>query len=322
MWMVRAGEEGRLFRKFKKDGIVAIGWSELGDLSNTTNSEEIRKLVEVHYGEDSPGKKAMTASQVSRFRFEFKKDDYVLTYDPQEREYLVGVIDGPYQYVKSEEYHNIRKVKWEGTVSRESLTASTRNTLGAISTLFETGTEAEKEILSLLKGERPQATAPEEQLEVVVEDENQKARELIKDKVLQLEWNHMQELVASILSAMSLKTRVSPAGPDRGRDVVASPDGLMLSEPLIVAEVKHRPNQQIGSQDLKSFIAGLRQGNKGLYVSTGGFTKEARLEAERSNIPLTLVDLDYLVDLIVQYYDSFDVGGQTLLPLTKIYWPK
>ena len=322
MWMVRAGEEGRLFKEFKKDSIVAIGWPELGDLSNLTNTEEVRGLVEERDKQDSPGKKGMTVSQVGRFRFDFKEGDYVLTYDPQEREYLIGIIDGPYQYDKSKEYHNIRKVKWQGTVSRDDLTAPSRNTLGAISTLFETGEEAEKEILSLLAGGKPQIASSAEQLEVVVKEENQKAHELTKDKILQLKWDDMQELVASVLRATGLKTRISPAGPDRGRDVVASPDGLMLSEPLVVAEVKHRPNQQIGSQDLKSFIAGLRPGNKGLYVSTGGFTKEARLEAERSNVPLTLVDLDYLVDLIVQYYDKFDADGQAILPLTKIYWPK
>jgi restriction system protein len=40
----------------------------------------------------------------------------------------------------------------------------------------------------------------------------------------------MQELVAGVLRGMGYKTIVSAKGPDRGRDILASPDGLGLSE--------------------------------------------------------------------------------------------
>ena len=77
----------------------------------------------------------------------------------------------------------------------------------------------------------------------------------------------------------------------------------------------------MGAPEIRSFIGGLKGGCKGLYVSTGGFTKEAKYEAERSVIPLTLVDSDLLVKLIIQYYDKFDIEGRALIPLVKIYWP-
>ena len=130
----------------------------------------------------------------------------------------------------------------------------------------------------------------------------------------------MQELVAGILRAMGYKTRISPKGADRGKDIVASPDGLGLEEPKIIVEVKHRQGQ-MGSQEIRSFLGGLRARDKGLYVSTGGFTKDARYEAERSNVPLTLIDSDIIVELIIQNYDSFDSDTKSLVPLKKIYWP-
>ena len=46
---------------------------------------------------------------------------------------------------------------------------------------------------------------------------------------------------------------------------------------------------------MRSFIGGLRAGDRGLYVSTGGFTKEARYEADRANVPIRLLDLDGFV---------------------------
>ena len=131
----------------------------------------------------------------------------------------------------------------------------------------------------------------------------------------------MEELVASILRGMGYRTRISPQGPDRGVDVTASPDGLGLEEPRIKAEVKHRKNTSMGSQEIRSFLGGLREGDKALYVSTGGFTKEAKYEADRSNIPLTLLDLDDLASLVVSHYENFDLEGRALIPLVRVYWP-
>jgi restriction system protein len=108
-------------------------------------------------------------------------------------------------------------------------------------------------------------------------------------------------------------------GSDRGKDIEASPDGLMLTEPRILVEVKHR-NGQMGSQQVRSFGSVLRQ-QKGLYVSTGGFSKEAKYEAEQCEKQLTLIDADRLVQLIIQNYDNFDVDTKLLVPLSKIYWP-
>ena len=139
--------------------------------------------------------------------------------------------------------------------------------------------------------------------------------------IVNLDWKDMQELVAGILRAMGYKTMISPSGPDRGKDIIASPDGLGLEDPKIVVEVKHRKNSTMGAPEIRSLLGGLRPNDKSLYVSTGGFSKEARYEAERANNSLTLVDLDLLTDLIIQYYDQFDSESRTLLPLRKLYWP-
>ena len=59
----------------------------------------------------------------------------------------------------------------------------------------------------------------------------------------------------------------------------------------------------------------------GLYVSTGGFSTEARYEAERSGVPLTLIDSDHLVELLLDYYENTDAETRTLVPLRKTCWP-
>ena len=120
---------------------------------------------------------------------------------------------------------------------------------------------------------------------------------------------------------MGYRARVTPEGLDRGVDVLASPDGLGLEQPRIKAEVKHRPKSAMGAQDIRSFPGGLREGDRGLYISTGGFTKDARYEADHANVPCTRLDLDDRVRLVVQHDEALDVDGRALVPLVRIDWP-
>lgn len=246
----------------------------------------------------------------------------MVTYNPQQRIYLVGEIAGDYEYNKEvTEDPNIRKVEWKKEIKRDKLSTQAKNTLGAISTIFDLGDEAKNEILNILHGKEVKEESPEETEDEIKEDMKEKAHEFIKDKVSKLDWSDMQRLVAGILRAMGYKTRISPPGSDLGRDIEASPDGLGLTDPRIVVEVKHRL-EQMGRKEMTSFTGGLRPGHKGIYVSTGGFSKEAKYETERATIPVSVLDLDDLVNLIVQYYDKFDAETRSLIPLTKIYWPE
>lgn len=58
-----------------------------------------------------------------------------------------------------------------------------------------------------------------------------------------------------------------------------------------------------------------------VYVSTGGFTKDAKYEADRSTVPLTLISMPTLRDLLLQYYENLDATTRTLVPLQRLYWP-
>lgn len=77
----------------------------------------------------------------------------------------------------------------------------------------------------------------------------------------------------------------------------------------------------MGASEIRGFLGGRHQYDKGLYVSTGGFTKDAYYEAERANIPLTLMNIDDLVRAFLEHYDAMDIATQRLVPLKKIYWP-
>ena len=326
MWMVRAGENAYLIEDFKDKNMVAVGWHRIKDLSNIdVKRDYIINLIKEKYPELKDRQVITSGSQFYKFIKVLKLNDYVISYDPNNRQYSIGKVKSDYLYKENicQDYSNYRKVEWLGIVNRDDITTSTKNTLGAISTLFEIKDSGKKEILLLFSGGKPGEIEGEEEdqdLDILRADVFSRASEFIKDKVMSLNWEEMQELVASILRAMGFKTSISDKGPDRGNDIVASPDGLGLENPRIFVEVKHRTSQ-VDSKQIRSFIGALRTDAKGLYVSTGGFTKDARYEAERSNIPITLIDSNKLVNLIIQNYDNFDIEGRALIPLLKVYWP-
>lgn len=243
MWMVRA-EGGTLFEKFAK-GVVAVGWELVGDLTPARTREAVRRLYETAYPEDSPGKATNAISVLHKFRSVLQPNHKVVTYNPLSRQYLVGDLVSEYTFSVREvgpEYPHIRKVTWVGRVNRDDLSPSTRNSLGSTLTLFAINDDAASELLSVLTGGIAPAEAPKalvkEELTSLREDESAKAFELIKDAIVALSDRDAEKLVAAVLRAMGYRTRVTPIGPDRGVDVLASPDGLGLEEPRIKAEVK------------------------------------------------------------------------------------
>lgn len=228
---------------------------------------------------------------------------------------------------------NRRAVEWNREISRDSLSNAAKNALGSTLTLFRIDeavsaeiwgasprratekAEAAGEAKAELEGRAPLlANATFEQL-------SDASVEKIKDKIAALDGYALQDLVAGLLRSMGYQTTVAPRGPDRSSDIRATPDGFGFKDPRIVVEVKHRPSQRMGAPDIRTFMGGRKGHEKCMFVSTGGFAKEAHYEAERSSIPLTLVDLDQLTAAVLRHYVSFDEATRRLLPLDSVYWP-
>lgn len=332
MWMVRAGQNGIYASDFVEDGYVSVGFGEeVGALPATMSRDDlIDRLAQLHPARKR-GAIVNEAGQLHRFHFEVERGDDVITYDPAKRRYMLGIIDSDVEHaVDPPNRHRYRRrVAWKARVSRDALSATTRNTLGSTLTLFLLNDDAAADLRQrAVPLDAPDDTSvtrrPNGQGEVdlttVLGDAVSRANEFIEDLIASLDPEQMEELVAGVLRAMGYKTRTSPKGPDRGVDIFASPDGLGLQEPRIFVEVKHR-GASMGAPELRAFLGGRRAGDRCLFVSTGGFTKEALYEAERSSIPLTLVDLPTLRELLVEHYEALDTATRALVPLTRIYWP-
>jgi len=128
-----------------------------------------------------------------------------------------------------------------------------------------------------------------------------------------------QDLVADLLRAMDYHVSwVSPPGKDGGLDVLAWPDALGTRLPRIKVQVK-RQQQAVSVEGLRSFMALLGDDDVGLFVCTGGFTKDAETEARtQEKRRVTLISLDKLFDLWVEHYDKLTDQARRRLPLQPI----
>lgn len=326
MWMVR-GEGGSLYEAFRERGVAAVGWSQLAPYAKP--GVERKQLVALYQSAEPQAKQGTVvsgASQVWRFVNDIQEGDWVITYTPANRLYSIGKIIGPAEHHSewAEQGMSLaRKVQWQTQeLLRDSLGSSTKNSLGSTLTLFEVPTKAVAEVLAALKG-KSMPVVEDETEEVMADplaDIESQALERIKDRVNELGWDDMQQLVAGILRAMGYKTQVSSPGSDRGKDIVASPDGFGFEHPRIVVEVKHR-KEQMGSPEIRSFLGGRHKDDRGLYVSTGGFSKDAQYEADRASIPLAMWTLDHVVRALIEHYAATDAETKRIVPLKRLYWP-
>jgi restriction system protein len=156
---------------------------------------------------------------------------------------------------------------------------------------------------------------------MTVEEAEELAWEQIQKFLQGMNPYEFQDLVADLLRAMDYHVAwVSPPGRDRGIDVIAYTDPLGASVPRIKVQVKHRESSTT-VEGLRAFMSVLGTDDLGLFVSSGGFTSEAREEARtQERRKITLIDLEAFFELWVEHYVKLSQEARQKLPLKPIYF--
>ena len=130
-----------------------------------------------------------------------------------------------------------------------------------------------------------------------------------------------QNIVVGLLRGMGYHVAwVSPPGPDKGIDVIAHTDPLGIGGPRIKVQVKRRGDKTT-VDGVRSFLALLGEGDVGLFISMGGFTRDAGDEARRQEKRrITLVDLKRLVELWIEYDSEIPETQRRLLPIRPVHF--
>ncbi len=332
IWMVRAGSGGYLLDEFLQKNIIAIGWNDLGKLPKEMTYDQLKKKFRAVYPDDSYGRVNQSVGQIWKFVKDFKEGDKIITYDSGTREYYLGEITSGYEFSNIHEYHHYRQVVWQSEPApRDVLPTAIKNTLGSTLTIFELSNDVWLQILKYNKNKISDTEEKEiedtiqkserSELDRIKNDIVGQSWEFIKDIIANLSPENVEQLVAGLLRSLGYKTRFTSKGADLGTDIIASSDELALDGPQIKVQVKKRTKDKVGVEDVRNFIGSLRGHHKGIFVTTSGFTKEAKYEAERANFAITLIDSDWLVELIVSNYETLDPEIKALIPLKRIYWP-
>lgn len=165
----------------------------------------------------------------------------------------------------------------------------------------------------------PDEDSPSKAVSITFEKAEEQAWGEISQYLHNMPPYEFQELVADLLRAMGYYVSwVSPPGKDGGIDILAQPDALGTRPPRIKVQVK-RQQVAVNVDGLRSFMALLGDAEVGLFVCTGGFTKDAANEARtQEKRRVTLIGLDKLFDLWVEHYDKLTDQARRRLPLRPI----
>jgi restriction system protein len=130
-----------------------------------------------------------------------------------------------------------------------------------------------------------------------------------------------QDLAAALLRGMGYYTPfVAPKGKDGGVDIVAYRDPLGTESPRIQVQVKHRPANPSSVQEIRQLMGLLqKEGNVGIFISTGGFTTDAKSTARSSHIHVELIDLPRFIILWQEFYSKLSDEDKNMLPLTDTF---
>jgi len=130
-----------------------------------------------------------------------------------------------------------------------------------------------------------------------------------------------QDLVAALLRAMGYYTPfIAPHGKDGGVDIIAYRDPLGVVSPRIKVQVKHK-DSSASVQEVRQLMGLLQKdGDAGIFVSSGGFTPDAKATARSSHVHVELIDLERFIALWQQFYGKLTDDDKSFLPLTAIYF--
>lgn len=114
IWAIAPGENGRLRDEFHAEGIIGIGWDDLGDLTQYKSRDELEKALR---GDDDR-RRSNDSLCCWQFAHDVQPGDLMIVKRGRSTVMGLGRVISEYMYRPDrEEYHHIRKLEWLRTGS-------------------------------------------------------------------------------------------------------------------------------------------------------------------------------------------------------------
>ena len=167
---------------------------------------------------------------------------------------------------------------------------------------FASKKECKKKVRAVLEDD----LLPEEKIDLTYLFYKNNIKRQILDHILDCHPSFFEQLVLNLLLEMGygsdeLSGRVLGKSHDGGIDGVIYEDKLGLSKIYIQAK-RNDSSNTIGRPLLQAFVGAMQDVQKGVFITTSSFTKEARNYAEKQQQKsLKLIDGDLLAELMIKY---------------------
>ena len=306
---------------FLKNDVIAIGWSDMGDLGNIdANRDAFKEKYTQIYPDAKKGSIATGAGMLYRFCHEIQVGDYVVFPSKSNREVNIGVIESEYIYDSNQpEYVQTREVKWLQHLPRMVFSQGALYEIGSAMSLFSVKNYAD-EFLSVLDKDfmkNYSSDSEDESVGATADDIIEGTKDFIlKELSRQLKGYDLEGFVADLLRAMGYRTTISPQGGDSGIDITAYKDEL---PPRILVQVKSQDGD-IKETTIQSLKGAMREGDYGLFVTLSNYTKNAQKYLDSTPI-IRGINGTELVELILKYYDDLSDKYRKMIPLKQVYIP-
>lgn len=338
LWVIHIGNNDKIALRARDEGFVCIGWTKMGDLAKFSTREEFKQAMVATWPTWKSKKVSSSYGQVYRFVREMKIGDPIVFPIRVTSEIALGRVTGNFEFSKDKkliegDYRYVRDVEWLRIVPRTVFTKAALHSFGSFSTV-STSDDHLEEFLRLLSKKSDKDEAEDEAASLADDeegtDEDEKSFDLYGTAVQETEdyllkkWigstAQFEHVVAAVMEALGYTATVTQASGDHGVDVIAHPDPLGLKVPFIRIQAKSGTGK-MGEPEINQLLGSLQQGDKGIYVSLGGFTRQAQDKAcNCSN--LTLIDAKKFVTLFLEHYEKLSPAYRAKFPLSRVYVPQ
>ena len=344
-WVIRSGRYGERDEWALENSCSGGGWREVPDLTAASSREEIQRVVDEVYAQESDGARTNAVSQLWALRGRIAVGDLLAMPMKTTREIAIGRVTSPYTYLAENEaaYRHVVGVEWMRQVPRSALKQDLLYTLGSALTIFSpsrnnaaarlehvlrTGEDAGSHALTSSPNSAPVArpSGPSSP-DVVDEPESQPdidmiARDQISSRIAEEFSGHsFAHLVAELLRAEGFDTDEAPPGADGGIDITAGRGLLGLESPKLIVQVK---TPQIGSEVVAQLngLVHTHGADYGLLATWSGLSKPARDAVKHQRFRVKVWDSTDIVEAVLRNYEKLPEDITERLPLRRVWMLK
>lgn len=241
VWGIHAGRHGVADSLFLTKGVIALGWSELGDMSKVpANRDAFKEKIQVTYPNFKPGQIPNAAGQPYRFVNEVKVGDLIVYPSKMDRQIHIGEVVGKYEYRTDLDsfFPNVRSVKWVKHLPRTAFSQGALYETGSAMSFFQIKNYSDEFISALEEKKTKSIIPPDESVSVVISDIEDQTRDfVIKQLAKNLKGLAFEEFVAHLLEKMGYRARLTRTN-EASVDIIAHKDNLGFEPPIIKVQVK------------------------------------------------------------------------------------